>query len=289
MSNYHHQCLICNSDCLKELNQYKHAYLVKCINCKFIFSQKIPSEEELIKLYKSYGRNDYHSPITIKRYNEILVKLEKYRKANRILDIGCGIGYFLEEAIKKDWEVYGTEFTDEAMNICSSKGIKMQRGILNPNNYEPGYFDVITSFEVIEHINNPVEEANNIYSLLRKKGIFYFTTPNFRSFSKNLLKENWNIISYPEHLSYYTPKTITKILKQAGFKKLSIKTTGISLTRFKKSKKKTDQPLISKESDDEKIREMAEKNIFIKYFKNIVNYILTVLCKGDTIKGFFIK
>jgi 2-polyprenyl-3-methyl-5-hydroxy-6-metoxy-1,4-benzoquinol methylase len=67
----------------------------------------------------------------------------------------------LEVAKRKGWEVYGTEYTDEAVAICAAKGINMIKGKLNPAHYAAESFDIITSFEVIEHINNPNEELSN--------------------------------------------------------------------------------------------------------------------------------
>ena len=100
------------------------------------------------------------------------------------------------------------------MEICSKKGIYMKKGVLNPKDYNSQEFDVITSFEVIEHINNPREELQNFYKILRKGGMVYCTTPNFNSLLRYRLKEKYNVICYPEHLSYYTPKTLKYVLKR---------------------------------------------------------------------------
>ena len=103
---YHLSCLICNNPKLKDLELFKHAFLTKCQNCNFIFSRKITSQKELIAHYEGYGRHGYLSPITIKRYNEILDKFEKFKKTGKILDIGCGLGFFLDKAKKRGWKVY---------------------------------------------------------------------------------------------------------------------------------------------------------------------------------------
>src|SRR5262249_7804790 len=155
------QCLICGSRKLLPLKRYYSSHLVNCGSCGFVFSQKIPAIEELVAHYEHYGRDDYLSPVTVKRFHQILDRLEKFRKTNRMLDVGCGIGYFLESAKSRGWEVYGTEFTDEAVAICVSKGIKMKKGKLRTEDYEPNFFDAIISIEVIEHINNPREEIQN--------------------------------------------------------------------------------------------------------------------------------
>lgn len=285
----HKECLICKSSNLSEKIGYEKYFLVECASCRFVFTKKIPTDQELEEHYEGYGRNDYLSPITIKRYNELLDYFEKFRKNNKILDVGCGIGYFLEEAKKRGWTVYGTEYTQEACAICISKNISMQKGELEENNYPLNSFDVITSFEVIEHINNPILELSKFYNLLRKGGLVYITTPNFNSLLRYRLKAEYNVICYPEHLSYYTPRTIRLLMKKTGFKTQKILTTGISLTRLKTSKTKVKEGYIAKNSSDEKIRNSMEKNRFLQLFKWTLNSLLTFFGKGDALKGYFIK
>ena len=288
-NKFHNSCLICNSTLLKDLDNYEFAYLTKCKKCHFVFSKKIPTQQELINHYNGYSRNDYLSPITIKRYNELLDEFQKFKKNGKILDVGCGIGYFLEIAKKRGWTVYGTEYTEKAIKICKSKGIKMQKGKLNPDNYNIEEFDIITSFEVLEHINNPIEEITNFYKILRKGGLVYLTTPNFNSISRYYLKTDYNIITYPEHLCYYTPKTLKNLFKKTNYTVFKLKTTGISLTRIKTSKGLSNQTFISEKSDDEILRKKIEKNLTLKIIKQIINFFLSVSGKGNSLKGWFIK
>jgi len=263
--------------------------LVKCASCGFVFCQPIPTQEELNAVYEHYGRNDYLSELTIAAYERILDSLEPYRKTNRLIDVGCGIGYFLEVAKRRGWEVYGTEFTQEAVEICQKKGAKMKLGVLNPNNYEPESFDVVTSFEVIEHINNPREELSNFNKLLRKGGVVYCTTPNFNAVERYYLKSDWNVLGYPEHLAYFTPKSLKRVYKETGFRAKKIQATGISLTRIKKSRGKSNQATISASSDDEKLRNRIARNPFLEIVKNIINWKLTFFGVGNSLKGWFVK
>ena len=92
--NKHKNCILCDSDSLHKIKGYEQHHFVKCKSCKFVFCEPIPSIEELEKHYKGCGRNDYLSPIAIKRYHEILDSFEPYRKTNKLIDVGCGIGYF---------------------------------------------------------------------------------------------------------------------------------------------------------------------------------------------------
>ena len=285
----HSHCLICSSPKLRSLPNFQKAHLCRCENCGFVFAQRIPTEQELIEYYDGYGRNDYLSPVTIKRYHELLDKMEPYRKTNKLLDVGCGIGYFLEVAKERGWEVYGTEYTDRAMEICTSKGILMQQGKLDSVYYEAGMFDVITSFEVLEHINNPQEEIGHFHTLLRKGGLVYLTTPNFNSLLRHRLKERYDVITYPEHLSYYTPKTLKRLFASKGFSTKRIQTTGISFTRLKTSKGETSQAFISPTSDDEQLRNKIEENPYLQLAKKMVNGTLTLFGIGDSLKGWFVK
>ncbi len=285
----HKNCILCASDKLINLKGFEDAYLCKCLSCGLVFSKKIPTENELKDFYKNYGVNNYLSPLTIKRYNELLDKFEPFRKTNRILDVGCGIGYFLVEAKKRGWEVYGTEISEDSAEICVSKGILISLGTLDSKNYEPNSFDIITSLEVIEHINNPTIEIENFYKILREGGLAYITTPNFNSLLRYRLKGAYNIITYPEHLTYYTDKTLTNVFKIYHFKKLKTETTGISLTRFRTSKGTSSQEFISPKSDDERIRSKMDAVWYLKIGKTIINKWLTFIGKGDSLKGWFIK
>lgn len=289
MNESFHQCLICNDPSLRVLSRYEKDHLVKCSNCGFVFASSIPSESALIHHYEGYGRRNYLSPITVKRYYELLSTFEKFRSTGKLIDVGCGIGYFLSVAKEQNWKVHGTEFTDEAVRICREKGISMEQGKLNPAKYETGSFDVITSFEVMEHINNPREEVQLFHSLLRKGGAVYVTTPNFNSLSRILLKEKWNVLAYPEHLCYYTVSTLQRLFTDSGFSLLKIETTGISITRAKTSLKISNQSFISETSDDEKLRRALEANPLMRGLKSATNKFLSLLQAGDSIKATFIK
>lgn len=162
-------------------------------------------------------------------------------------------------------------------------------GTLNAKNYEPGSFDIITSLEVLEHINNPTVEIGIFKTILRPGGLVYVTTPNFDSLLRYKLKGLYNIITYPEHLTYYTGKTLSKAFKIFGFKTLKLETTGISLTRFRTSKGTSQQEFISAKSDDEKIRSKMDSVWYLKIGKIFINKSLTIIGKGDSLKGWFIK
>ncbi len=291
MSDYQEfkRCLITNKKDLYPLKGYENNYLVKSKSSGFVFCSRIATEQELMDYYSSYpvGYNA-DSEITRIRINELLDRFEPYRKTNRMLDVGCGPGLFLIEAKKRGWEVYGTEFTTEQINYLKKQGIKTSLGKLTPDNFEKESFDVIISSEVIEHINNPIEEMAMFNSFLRTGGLTYITTPNFNAIERFILKSKYNIIIYPEHLSYYTPKTIDLLLKKSGFEKVKIKTTGISISRIKNSLNKDSNSHKDNINNDEALRVSLESG-YKKQIKSLINWTLTIFGIGNSMKVWYTK
>lgn len=288
-TSFHKKCLITGANDLYPLKGYEKNYLVKSKSSGFVFCSKIPTEEELFNHYNNYPIGyGADSAITTIRINEVLDGFEKFRKTNKMLDVGCGPGLFLIEAKKRGWEVYGTEFTDNQLAYLNDKGIKTLKGKLTNDSFEDELFDVIISSEVIEHINNPLEEMKHFHRLLRKGGVVYITTPNFNAIERFLLKGNYEIIEYPEHLCYYTPKTIDLLLTQTGFKKFKITTTGISIARIKKSIKRKNNESTEHVSSDESIREQLEFG-YKRYIKLFINGLLNLFGVGNSLKVWYVK
>lgn len=284
----HANCIVCSNKQLKPLNNYQRAFLVKCTNCGMVFSKKIPTAEELTKIYTNYPRFTNLPPLTVKRYNELLDKMESFRLTNNLLDLGCSNGLFLDCAKQRGWNVFGTEYAQESIDYCANKNIKVFKSDQLPDEFFNLSFDVVTSFEVIEHINNPNEDLALVNKVIRQGGAFYFTTPNFNSLSRYILKEKWNVIDYPEHLSYYTPSTIHFLLNSNGFKKDYLITTGISFTRFSQSMN-TESVSESIPVNDETLRNKIEHNPFLSFLKSTANFMLNLFKTGDSLKGFYIK
>lgn len=287
-STMHDKCIACNSKRVSMMLHYKRVPLMKCSDCCLVFAAHIPTEKQLADYYEHYGQGHYLSPLTVVRYNQWLNKFEEYRSTSNILDIGCARGYFLDEAKKRGWNVYGTEYSERLVSACRAKGIITRQGGLHPGIFSGVKFDVILSIEVIEHINNPNYEFEIIRNLLRPGGLFYCTTPNFNSLERLWLGEKFNVISWPEHLTYYTSRTLKRTAARHGFAPLKITTTGLSITRIRQSRGKTKQAVVSAKSDDEVLRNVAERNFLLGKVKTMMNYLLNLSRTGMSLKGWFI-
>lgn len=283
-------CPVCSSSQLHPVKGYEHAFLTKCSDCGMIFTAKQPSIQEQEAFYKDgYDLTRFYSPITKKRYEELLSEFETYKQTGRILDIGAGYGFFLEEAKNKGWDVYGTELTDEVVSICEQKGITMHKGELKTAGFPDNHFDVIVMIEAIEHVTNVGEMIGEVYRILRPGGLVYITTPNFNALNRYRLKEKYDVISYPLHLSYFTPGTLKKLFEKRNFKTQSIKSSGISRTRYKTSTGQSNQAYVSETSDDEMLRHRIEKSTFLRGLKSVANGMLNLFGIGENLKGWFVK
>jgi SAM-dependent methyltransferase len=290
MSKSHQSCPLCESKKTQDLSGYEHAFLSKCSSCSFIFSKAIPSDQELEEYYSSeYELTEFFSPITAKRYEEILDGFEHLKKTKNLLDVGTGSAFFAEIAIKRGWNVYGTELTDDTIQAAEQKGLKMSKGKLEDIHFEADFFDLVVCIEVIEHVSFPVTFVKEIERSLRLGGAVYITTPNFNSYLRRKLKGQYDVIGYPNHLAYFTTDTLKSLFSKNGFSKKSILTSGISRTRLKTSTGKSNQAFVSETSDDEILRHRIERKWYLRALKKMINWGLNCFKLGDSIKATFIK
>lgn len=283
-------CNICGSKQVTPLKGYNNVPLQSCENCSGISTIQRPSQAELTDFYQDeLTRSNYFSPITVKRYHTLLDNFEKYRKTNKILDIGAGKGYFLEVAKERGWEVYGTEFSAECVASTREKGIELFQGNLLNASFSDEQFDIVVCIEVIEHLITPKETTDEIHRILRKGGITYITTPNFNAIHRYRLKDDYDVITYPTHLSYFTQKSLRNLFHSSNLSSRRIWTTGYSFTRLRTSKGLSNQDFVSETSDDEMFRHRVEKNGFLRGIKSILNGLLNLFKIGDSLKGIFVK
>lgn len=263
-----------------------------------VFAARIPSSAELTAHYARYRRDRYVSPFTLDKYRQLLAGFEPYRLQNRILDVGCGSGFFLDIAREWGWSSYGTEYGDEAVAFCRSKGLEAREGSLESVHFPAGHFDVVTSFEVIEHLSFTRSHLEEIHRVLRPGGLLYLTTPNFNAISRRWMKEKWSVVAYPEHLTYFTPRTLRLAGRRAGFEVVIVYSDGVNVDRlinWYKKRKAIDEnelPEVNQKVsriNNESIRRAAAGNPIISLARRGVDAGLRWMGAGDFLKAYFIK
>jgi 2-polyprenyl-3-methyl-5-hydroxy-6-metoxy-1,4-benzoquinol methylase len=291
---YHTECLLCGSNKLINIFGDDH-FITRCAKCNFVFSREIASPEILQTFYDKYPIADEYFELTRQRYITLLDQFEPFRKTGKILEIGCGEAYFLDEARSKNWKTYGTEISAPLLENAIKKKHIIYNNLDSIPAEEFGEFDLIISLEVIEHLPDPKYYASEFEKLVRKGGGLYMTTPNFNSLARNILGKNWNNIVFPEHLCYFTRKTMKKLLTQYNFKEKYTKTEGISPSRFAytflKWNRKDNKSEFKYDYNerDRNFSAQIDKKILLSLIKKATNSILNLTNAGETLKIFYVK
>lgn len=205
--------------------------LAQCNQCGVVYLNPKPDKREVKRFYPD-GYYD-EGGRTIKRLLERgLVKLGnlnrrliicRYKKSGKILDLGCGTGEFLQGFDPKRWERCGVEPNPLGYKIAVKKrGIKLYSKELVECHFSNDYFDVMTAWHVLEHLSNPRGALKESHRILKKNGILVLETPNTESLAFRIFEKNWFHLDIPRHLSFYSPRTIKKILNEAGFRVIKI-------------------------------------------------------------------
>ena len=113
------------------------------------------------------------------------------------------------------------------------------------------------------------------------------TTPNFNSLNRWLSGSGWSIVNYPEHLNYFTPRTLAKLIRANALVVNETHTTGISISRLRSSRTGVKQENVDPGNDDQRLRDLIETHRGLQIVKQLANGLLGALGIGDTIKIFF--
>ncbi len=229
------QCRWCKQETVRQVLVKQGTSIVRCSGCSLVSSGYEPDASAMRDWYAQYygERNTSRmcNDLTRARYVELLAGFEPYRKTGKLIDIGCGFGFFLSVAHAAGWEVYGTEIAESAWTYFDRLGLpggRIFKGDVAEADFPAASFDAATLIEVIEHVQDPARVLENIAELVRPGGLLYLTTPNFNSLTRRLIGSSWSVIHPQEHLSYFTPKTLYRMLVKAGFRVRALRTTGWS-------------------------------------------------------------
>ncbi|SDY43560.1 2-polyprenyl-3-methyl-5-hydroxy-6-metoxy-1,4-benzoquinol methylase [Rhodonellum ikkaensis] len=192
--------------------------LCHCSSCKLIFTNPRPEEKDIGKYYDFEGyishqdKSNNLTNIIYKWVRKITLKTkiswiqEKCPQPGRLLDYGCGTGYFLKTAKRSGWEVTGIEPNQDARKIGKDFGLNILKTIDNLD--EEKKFDAITLFHVLEHIHSLRKTSKKLIKKLKNDGFLYIAVPNYDSFDSLQYKNNWASLDVPRHLYHFTKESI---------------------------------------------------------------------------------
>jgi SAM-dependent methyltransferase len=135
----------------------------------------------------------------------------------RVLEIGSSSGALLDVFKDKEWETWGVEPSQNAEH-ASLKGHKITRSFFEKAKLPKKYFQLVVLNHTLEHMENPLQVLTKIKKHLKKGGIVLIDVPNYGSLSSLILGKCWPFLLPQEHLWQFTPKSLARLLKKAGFK-----------------------------------------------------------------------
>ena len=202
-------------------------HICECLNCGLLYTMPRPSKDKIGEYYKSeeYYSHQENKKGFIPKVYEAVKKINlkhKYKlasnglKVGKVLDIGCGVGDFLHTAEMHGWECTGVEPSEDAKAIAQKR---MNGKIISSEDLEnipEGYFDLITMWHVLEHVDDLRWQVEQLRRLVKPKGRVVIALPNYKSYDGQYYKELWAAYDVPRHLNHFNKTTLTKIFKASG-------------------------------------------------------------------------
>lgn len=237
-------CNSCASTGADHLFRAKGYDLVRCTACALAYIANPPSAEELKVLYSAGA--SYHAALcdpsseTFATQDRIAVRhLAETRrsvKRGRLLDVGCSIGQFAARAKAAGFAASGLEMNEASAAFARAHyGLEVAEGTIHDAPQEAGSLDVLTMFDVIEHVPDPLGDLKKAWDLLAPGGTIVLSTPNidglFPRASLPIAKklDYWPHPEPPYHLYQFSARTLGAMLEQAGFAHVATRHFAIDL------------------------------------------------------------
>lgn len=198
-----------------------HPQIVQCNYCGFVYANPRWAEDELLAAYtavedKTYVTERSGREITFRHHLRHLEKWTGPGNGRSLLDVGAYIGVFVEVAQEAGWQAIGVEPSDWAAGEAQKRGLHVITGTQDAPELEGRQFDLITMWDVIEHVDDPAAEMTKAYHLLKPGGWLAVHTMDVGSLTARLMGPRWPWYM-DMHLHYFSRPTMREMLTLAGF------------------------------------------------------------------------
>ncbi|OIO38912.1 MAG: hypothetical protein AUJ72_01775, partial [Candidatus Omnitrophica bacterium CG1_02_46_14] len=211
-----------------------------CRDCGTLFVNPRPRFEDLMRFYSdsestSFFVNDFFKPVAQIRREKIFRPRVEYvaqrfsgEALQTIGDIGAGFGIFLDEFRKvcPGKRFVAIEPSQEMAAICRKDGFEVLECAAEDVKTHAASFDLLTAFELFEHLYDPKDFLLKVRGLLKPGGYFLLTTLNGQGFDIQILWENSKSVSPPHHLNFFNPRSIVRLAQSCGLEPVETATPG---------------------------------------------------------------
>lgn len=222
-------CALCRATTSKRLGDRYGYGVYRCGRCEVCYVDPMPSPDVLDRFYASNyftggndegGYADYErdKDANIGTFNKYIDVLCSITKGRHLLDYGAATGYFLTLANGCGWDCVGYELSKDATKVAESKGLNMVPDQSALDLISDGEFDVVTLFDVIEHVPTPDVLIGVIKRLVKVGGVVMINTPDTDSLWAKIWRLRWQAVTPPEHVILYNYKSLQYLLEVYGFR-----------------------------------------------------------------------
>ena len=235
-------CVACGSmNISEEFSKNGFAYVL-CRECGTLFQSPRPPLEEFEEFYRNSKSSRYWAEVffpsvaetrrekIFKVRVEHLVKMckEVDLEVEKLIDVGAGYGIFLDEwrTIKPKTNLLAVEPSAALAAECRNKGFNVEESIVENVKGYNGYADLVVCFEVLEHVDDPLEFITILKKMVRPGGYLFVSTLCIDGFDLKMLWNESSQISPPHHINFHSIKGFELLFNRAGLCEIQITTPG---------------------------------------------------------------
>ncbi len=198
-----------------------HPPIVQCRQCHLVYANPRVAADWLLAAYTAVEDPTYVAErqgreLTFQRHLDHLGPYVEIQHSPRLLDVGCHIGVFVELAQARGWEAWGIEPSRWAVEQGRRRQLNIIQGTVSDAPFPDGYFDVVTLWDVIEHLADPLGDMRQVNRLLRPGGLVCIHTMDVESWFARLMGRRWPWLM-EMHLYYFSRSTLAALVQRAGF------------------------------------------------------------------------
>ena len=232
----HYPCPVCGTDAPRTLYRIRGFGIVRCPVCTMVYVDPRVKDERVYEIYRSeyfnrpadgYDNYELNAALRRKTFRRWYDDLRPYLGDSRshALDIGCAAGYFLDILRDDGWDAQGIELDTTMYESLRSRGHTVSDTPLEF--FEPtAKFGLITLFDVLEHLPRIDEHMHKLSDMLAGTGLIALVTPDISSFQKRLMGRRWFQLKPVEHILYFSPKTLAKVVSRHGLRIVHVARSG---------------------------------------------------------------
>ena len=218
-----HCCPLCGSNDSRVIVGAKQRTVVECRGCRLRALSPMPTLDDLVSINEETVHPFFNACLEDEDTYRVyfaskLNDLQRFQPSGRVLDVGCGAGFFLDAARQRGYDVAGVDLSPVPAEYVQRRlGLNVAVGSLYDYAAPRMSFDAVTIFQTIEHDPHPAELCKELLRILRPGGALMVTTPAADGFVARAMGKRWFGYRNVEHVSFFSRESLRYALEQAGF------------------------------------------------------------------------